>query len=671
MLFFKRYNYIILTTFLFFTLASIGLFYLQYTNQYQYKIVEIKSAFNSKINYLNSLNVAKLHVQGLKIAAETYLKTHQQSIQSDLFFQMQQVANEYHLNDIKSPYSKEITANITGTGSLQNRTLDFYRELEMTFELNSLFQMAVHNVPNITWVYYISGNHFIGLYPWTSSNKVKFTDDFLSYELYSLGSPQRNPQKQLYWTDAYIDAGGKGLMVSCASPIYENDKFLGIVGIDFTLDELNKTISDFYQNSQLIITNTSRQLLAHSSLVNSKSKDILRLEQAFPESLLDKLDIIYQSPEHEFIELDNYLIMHGTLSFAPWSLFVIIPKQVIVYDVVEHIGWGFFILLPSLLVIFIITHYLIRYDFVYPSRCLIEHLEHENQGLSIKTPSVPNSWKPWFETVSHIFSENRRLVKELKQNLLFLEEKVKERTHDIELKNQSLLLLNQEKNEFLGIVAHDLKNPLSGIRGLAEIMIEEADTLSSTEIAEYGQMMYGESKRMFTLIANLLDVSSIESGKIKICLEKINLTLVLNKLISSYQKRAQEKEITLLTAFDANVDVFIYSDALLTEQILDNLLSNAIKYSPLQKTVTVHLHTTKSNICCEFEDQGLGISEADQLKLFGKFSRLSTKPTAGEHSTGLGLFIVKKLVTVLGGEVYCRSRLGEGSTFGVQFVAVF
>ncbi len=668
MLFFKRYNYIILITFIFFLIGSISLFYLQYTSQYQSKISEIKSAFEKRMSYLETLRGVKDHIQGLKLVAESYLKTHPQlEQQSPLFFQIQQASHEYHLNEVKPPYSKEIITNVTGIGSLQNRTPDFYRELEMVFALNPSFQMTMNNVPNIAWIYYISENRFTSLYPWTSSNEAKFTDNFFSYDVYSSALPQHNPQRQAYWTKAYIDAVGKGMMVSCAVPIYENDKFLGIIGIDFTLDTLNEIISDFYQDSQLMITNASRQLLAHPSLVTSKDKEILTLKQAFPDALQDKLDSIYQSPEHEFIEFDNYLIMHGHLSFVPWSLFVLIPKQAVIYDVVNHIGWGFFLLLPSLLLIFIITHYLIRYDFVYPARCLIEHIEHENQGISVKTPSIPHSWKPWFETVSHIFSENRRLVEELKQNLLLLEEKVKERTHDIELKNQSLLLLNQEKNEFLGIVAHDLKNPLSGIRGLAEVMIEEADSLSATEISGYGQMVFNESERMFQLIANLLDVNAIESGKIKFCLEKINLTLIVNKLMFSYQKRAQEKEITLSTEFDINIGVFIYSDALLTAQVLDNLLSNAIKYSPRYKTVTLRLFTTASHVYCEFEDQGQGLSEAEQQKLFGKFSRLSTKPTAGEHSTGLGLFIVKKLVTALGGEVYCRSRLGEGSTFGVQF----
>lgn len=672
MQFFKRYNYIVFITLTFFLSIAIGLFYLQYKSQYQHKLSEIKSSFESRINYLEMLRVAKDHVEGMKIKAETYFSTHPQVSHSPLFFQLQQSSSdEYHLDEIKPPYSNKITANLTGIGSLQNRDQDFYRELEMAFELNPLFQMASYNVPSMTWAYYISSNHFVNFYPWAPSSEVKFTNDFLSYEVYYLGSPQNNPHRQIYWTNAYLDAAGKGLMVSVASPIYESNKFLGIVGIDFTLDTLNQFVRNFYfEPAQLFITNKDKQLLAHTTLVSSKDKEILTLEQAFPEIPRSQLEQIYQQPEREFIKLDNYLIMYGNLSYIPWQLFILIPKQPIIYEVVREIGGGFFLLLPSLLIILIITNYLIRHDFVYPAQRLIEHIEQENKGFATTIPRVPTNWKPWFETVSYIFSENRRLFEELKQHLFSLEEKVKERTRDIELKNQSLLLLNQEKNEFLGIVAHDLKNPLSGIRGLAEIIKDDAHLLSHEEITKYNQMIFDESERMFQLITNLLDVNAIESGKINVCLEEINFAVIINKLVQNYNQRAQEKQISIISDFNTETELLIKSDYSLMEQVLDNLLSNAIKYSPLGKNVFIRIISTERYINCEIEDQGQGLSEKDQQKLFGKFSRLTAKPTAGEHSTGLGLFIVKKLVTALKGEIYCKSILGQGSTFGVTFEIV-
>lgn len=237
-------------------------------------------------------------------------------------------------------------------------------------------------------------------------------------------------------------------------------------------------------------------------------------------------------------------------------------------------------------------------------------------------------------------------------------------SNEIESKNQDLLRLNQEKNEFLGIAAHDLKNPLSGILGLAEIMSLSAENISAPEITEYAGMIESSARQMFDLITNLLDVNKIESGKFDLTLTAFDLQSLLRKIIKTYQERANNKHIQL--HFSGNATQ-LYSDQNITQQVLDNLISNAIKYSPTEKNVYICLKTQANKVRCEIRDEGPGLSKADQEKLFGKFTRLSTKPTGGEHSTGLGLFIVKKLVTALQGEVWCESELGQGATFIVEF----
>jgi PAS domain S-box-containing protein len=237
-------------------------------------------------------------------------------------------------------------------------------------------------------------------------------------------------------------------------------------------------------------------------------------------------------------------------------------------------------------------------------------------------------------------------------------------SHEIELKNQALIQLNQDKNEFLGIAAHDLKNPLSGILGLAQIMKESPEMLSSKEIAEYSQMIETSSEQMFNLVTNLLDVNKIESGKFELKMEQCDLLPLISSVLHNYKQRAAAKNIQL--CFEEQHQT-AWLDKNITLQILDNLVSNAIKYSPLEKTVFIRLKTTEYSVRCEIKDQGLGLSEADQQKLFGKFTRLSTKPTAGEHSTGLGLFIVKKLVEAMQAKIWCESTQGKGATFIVEF----
>jgi PAS domain S-box-containing protein len=239
-------------------------------------------------------------------------------------------------------------------------------------------------------------------------------------------------------------------------------------------------------------------------------------------------------------------------------------------------------------------------------------------------------------------------------------------SHEIEAKNTELVRLNQEKNEFLGIAAHDLKNPLSAILGLADLITMDFDGLLKEEVIDYANGIAISAKQMFDLIVNLLDVNQIESGKFKISLQPTDLFLTVQPILKGYQERATAKQIQLhyppptepyLALIDPNI----------TRQVLDNLISNAIKYSPPGKTVYVRLLQTGAMVRCEIQDEGPGLTEKDQQKLFGKFARLTAQPTGGEHSTGLGLFIVKKLVTAMNGKVWCESEVGKGATFVVEF----
>ena len=265
-----------------------------------------------------------------------------------------------------------------------------------------------------------------------------------------------------------------------------------------------------------------------------------------------------------------------------------------------------------------------------------------------------------------------RFIKQERQHHLELEQKVAERTQELqqqtialEQANNTLLQLNREKNEFLGIAAHDLKNPLQAIQGSAELIemtVSMEEFASKVEVMEFANMINVSSARMFDLITNLLDVNVIESDKMKVHLQQTNILLVLQEVVNEYTKKATAKNITV--HFTPEQDIYpAYVDPNTVRQILDNLISNAVKYSPLNKAIYIRIATQVNMIRIEIQDQGQGLSKEEQTKLFGKFTRLSAKPTAGEHSTGLGLFIVKKLVNVLSGHIWCESELGQGATF--------
>jgi signal transduction histidine kinase len=254
-----------------------------------------------------------------------------------------------------------------------------------------------------------------------------------------------------------------------------------------------------------------------------------------------------------------------------------------------------------------------------------------------------------------------------------LEAKVAERTKELQQKNDELLLanqklldLNRDKNEFLGIVAHDLKNPLSSIQSLANLIKTSMDEFPPVKIAEFAHMIEASSQKMFVLIKNLLDVNAIESGKINFSFNTLDLRFFVQSVLKNYQDAANGKKIKLHYQPPSD-KALILADQMATLQILDNIISNAVKYSPHGKAVYLNIININNKIRFEVQDEGMGISKVEQEKLFGKFSRLTPRPTGNEHSTGLGLFIVKKLVETMHGVVWCESELGKGSKFIIEF----
>lgn len=278
--------------------------------------------------------------------------------------------------------------------------------------------------------------------------------------------------------------------------------------------------------------------------------------------------------------------------------------------------------------------------------------------------------KPWDVTdfdltikeALHSYEQERRIERFYAD----LEQKIVERTQELQEKNQKLLQLDQEKNEFLGIVAHDLKNPLSAIKSLSEEIERSIEKIPQTQLLKFISIIQIASRQMFNLINNLLDVNAIESGKINLCCQPMNVLPIIHSLLAMYQDRATEKQITLHFNNELQEDV-IFADENIVGQILDNLLSNALKYSPYGRNIYVRAYTQQGYVRCEIRDEGPGLTVEDQKKLFGKFARLTPRPTGREHSTGLGLFIVKKLAELLDARIWCDSEMGQGTVFTLEF----
>ncbi|MEY2880628.1 MAG: hypothetical protein RLZZ15_3008 [Verrucomicrobiota bacterium] len=225
---------------------------------------------------------------------------------------------------------------------------------------------------------------------------------------------------------------------------------------------------------------------------------------------------------------------------------------------------------------------------------------------------------------------------------------------------------NSSKNKFLGMAAHDLRNPLASIRGLAEFLRDGAVGPLSADQLDLIQTIHGASQSMLELVNELLDVATIESGELKIHLEGHNLADLIAKSVALTNMEASKKQTRVDFIPTAPVPTFALDGAKM-RQVVDNLLSNAVKYSPPGSTITVTLGADLVARTCSFavQDQGPGIPEGERDKLFKDFSRLSVRPTGGEKSTGLGLAICRKIVEAHGGTVVANNLPTRGCEFRV------
>ncbi len=251
-----------------------------------------------------------------------------------------------------------------------------------------------------------------------------------------------------------------------------------------------------------------------------------------------------------------------------------------------------------------------------------------------------------------------------------------------EAERQRAEVANRFKTELLGIVAHDLKNPLQTILGFSLLIQEISQDKSST--AEPALHIQRAANRMLKLIDDLLQSAAVETGQIALNNEAVDVTLLLEATVNDNRLRAEQKLQKIIFAGDAETTV--YGDPARLREVFENLLSNALKFSPVNSTVWV---TVKKILVTEsrmrratdsrqpsvvritFKDEGQGITENDMNKLFGKFQKLSAKPTGGETSTGLGLSITKQLVELHGGNVWAESEgRDKGTTFFIELPAL-
>lgn len=231
--------------------------------------------------------------------------------------------------------------------------------------------------------------------------------------------------------------------------------------------------------------------------------------------------------------------------------------------------------------------------------------------------------------------------------------------------NKELEKLNEQKNQFLGMAAHDLRNPLTVVTGFSSfLLLDKSDKLDTKHFSMIKKIKNAANTMLF-LINDLLDISTIESGKITLEKEKIRVEDFLD--INNYSMKliADQKNIDIEVKIQPDLPS-ISIDVNRMSQVIENLLSNAVKFSYPESKVIISAELIDDKLCISFKDEGQGIAENDLPKLFKPFQKTETRPTNHEPSTGLGLVITKKILKMHNGTIEVKSKLNQGSEFIIK-----
>ncbi len=247
-----------------------------------------------------------------------------------------------------------------------------------------------------------------------------------------------------------------------------------------------------------------------------------------------------------------------------------------------------------------------------------------------------------------------------------------ERVAELERLNQALQAANQAKNKFISLVTHELRIPMTSIKGYTDLLRQGAVGPLNEAQLNFLEIVRSNIDRMAALVSDLADINHIETGRVRLRLQPTPLDQVVEDALNNVQTRLQEKNLRLELEIPAGLPP-VSADPDRLVQVLNNLLSNAWKYTPAGGSIRLRAAAEEAagggKVRLEVQDSGIGISEADAPRLFEQFFRSEEAQVRAEQGWGLGLSVSRLLVELMGGEIGFHSRPGEGSTFWVLLPA--
>lgn len=255
---------------------------------------------------------------------------------------------------------------------------------------------------------------------------------------------------------------------------------------------------------------------------------------------------------------------------------------------------------------------------------------------------------------------------EIQQFAATLQARVEERTKQLRKANDKLKELDEAKDEFISMASHQLRTPLTSMKGYVSMVLDGDTGKISEEQRSMLQQAFDSSQRMVFLIADLLNVSRLKTGKFVIENVPTNLADVVESEVHQIKESATQRGLELSYSKPSEFPTLMFDETKL-RQVMMNFIDNAMYYTPRGGKISVEIKKSDKSIDFTVTDTGLGVKPEDQRHLFTKFYRAQNARKMRPDGTGLGLYMAQKVVVAQGGAIIFNSKLGEGSTFGFTF----
>lgn len=312
--------------------------------------------------------------------------------------------------------------------------------VDLAVSLLDRFNYAQSTTSFLRWSYFFSAKKDVHVMaPWAASSEVlgdepsirSFLQHSWTYEITERSRPERNPARQRYWTQAYFDQAGAGMMVSLGAPVYWGNEFVGVMGADVLLGFLSDFLRQFPDSEGVLaVTNSAGQLLADRQGITTGGPDVKSVDAVLPERLRPWNRIAAMSGLENGVRLDDHYVIAVRLGEPDWTVLYLLPRSTVAWRAAQDFALQL-AMTGLLLISLLVVHRIFWRLYVAPALNVADYVVHETADVAPALPKVPLHWRPWVDAMVRVFAERREYLRQLTITNELLEQRVDERTREL------------------------------------------------------------------------------------------------------------------------------------------------------------------------------------------------------------------------------------------------